>query len=140
MSDDAHSNGATAGPKPRGRPFAKGVSGNPAGRPKADPEVVEALRALTPKAVTTLRKIIDDFNDHAKTSEGTERVPAAVARAAADSILDRFMGKAPAAPEDNDAISRGLGFTRDEVMRALLGRDVPARGDDPLAIPATTKE
>jgi len=140
MSDDAHSNGATVEPKPRGRPFAKGVSGNPAGRPKADPEVVEALRALTPKAVSTLKKIIDDFNGHTMTSKGEERVPAAVARAAADSILDRFMGKAPAAPEDNDAISRGLGFTRDEVAQMLLGRRLPERSEDPLAIPATTKE
>jgi hypothetical protein len=30
--------------KPRGKPFQKGVSGNPGGRPKEEREVVEALR------------------------------------------------------------------------------------------------
>lgn len=139
MSDESHSTAQSD--KKRAAPstaWKKGQSGNPGGRPKADPEVVEALRGLTTKAVGTLRKIIDDFNSHAETSKGDERVPAAVARAAADSIIDRFMGKAPAAPEDNDAIRSGMGFTRDDVLRALLGR-VPESSADPLALPAEEK-
>jgi len=129
-------------PEVRGKPFTgkDDPRHNAGGRPKVDPRITEALRQLTIPALDTLQKILKDYASGAETSKGDERVPAAVARAAADSILDRVAGKAPAAPEDNDAISRGLGFTRDEVAQMLLGRRLPERSEDPLAIPATTKE
>jgi hypothetical protein len=38
--------------------FKKGVSGNPGGRPKQSADVVEAARALTPKAIETLEHLL----------------------------------------------------------------------------------
>jgi hypothetical protein len=38
----------------RGRPFEKGVSGNPGGRPKSDATVKELARAHTVEAIETL--------------------------------------------------------------------------------------
>ena len=41
-------------PRCRGRPFEKGVSGNPGGRPKGDATVKELARAHTVEAIETL--------------------------------------------------------------------------------------
>lgn len=49
----------------RGRPFQKGQSGNPKGRPKQTQEQKDALamiRALAPEAAERLREIIRDPN------------------------------------------------------------------------------
>lgn len=65
-----------------GRPFAKGKSGNPGGRPKLAPEIKEAARAYTVEAIETLAKVMRSGD----TSQ---------ARAmAADRLLDRGWGKA----------------------------------------------
>ena len=63
-----------------GRPFKKGQSGNPNGRPKIDPEVKEALRAATPKAVQKLIQLIDSNMDK-------------IALKACCEVLDRVIGK-----------------------------------------------
>jgi hypothetical protein len=42
----------------RGRPFQKGVSGNPGGRPKVDPEVKALLDEMAPEAIKTLGEIM----------------------------------------------------------------------------------
>ncbi|MFN9029515.1 MAG: hypothetical protein ACK54C_00105 [Betaproteobacteria bacterium] len=73
---------AASATKPRGRPFPKGVSGNPAGRPKVPEHVREACRALTDKAVQTLRVVMDDGD-----------APAAARVSAANAVLDRAWGK-----------------------------------------------
>lgn len=68
--------------KSRGRPFQKGQSGNPGGRPAVPEHVREACRALTDKAVETLRKVMDDNG-----------APAAARVSAANSVLDRAWGR-----------------------------------------------
>lgn len=60
--------------------FAPGVSANPGGRVKIDPEVKEILRAATPKAARRLVEMIDSKSEK-------------IALAACNSILDRILGK-----------------------------------------------
>jgi hypothetical protein len=67
---------------PRGKPFQKGVSGNPGGRKPIAPEVKDALRELNPRAIERLRELLES---------GDERV----AMAALKEVLDRNLGKPP---------------------------------------------
>jgi hypothetical protein len=50
---------------PRGRPFPRGVSGNPGGRPTESEEYKTAITRLDGKAVKGLENILDD-PDHRK--------------------------------------------------------------------------
>lgn len=68
-------------PRGRGRPFQKGQSGNPGGRPSIPEHVVEAARAHTVQAIETLVDVM-------KTGGPAARVTAA------NSILDRAWGRA----------------------------------------------
>jgi hypothetical protein len=44
----------------KGRPFPKGVSGNPGGRPKVLGDVQELARQKSPEAITTLANIMQN--------------------------------------------------------------------------------
>lgn len=72
--------------QPRGKPFQKGKSGNPGGRPKRTEEerqLIEACRAKTPEALAVVADLMDNStNDR-------------VRLAAAQYIIDRGYGKAP---------------------------------------------
>lgn len=72
------------------KPFKKGQSGNPGGRPKEMPEVRMKAREMTVEALGTLATIMRD-----DTAPPPARVTAAVA------ILDRGWGK-PTQPIDGD--------------------------------------
>ena len=72
-----------------GRPFHKGQSGNPGGRPKIMGEVREAARAYTKAAIDTLVANLKDENGH-------------VRNAAAIALLDRAYGKPPQAIVGDD--------------------------------------
>ena len=67
-----------------GKPFQKGRSGNPGGRPKVVAEVKELARKHTGKAIETLVSIMDN----------PKAAPAARV-SAANSLLDRGYGKPP---------------------------------------------
>ncbi len=67
---------------PRGRPFKKGQSGNPGGRPKAIAEVRDLARAQTEESVKSLVTIRD-----------SAKAPPAARVAAANSLLDRGWGR-----------------------------------------------
>ena len=66
----------------KGRPFQKGVSGNPGGRPKVLGDVQELARQRSPEAINTLVKIMQN-----------EKAPPAARVVAANSLLDRGYGK-----------------------------------------------
>ena len=67
-----------------GKPFKKGQSGNPGGRPKVVAEVKELARAHTGVAIETLVSIMTN----------TKSAPAARV-SAANALLDRGYGKPP---------------------------------------------
>src|SRR5262249_60328523 len=58
----------------KGRPFPKGVSGNPGGRPRQDPGVRALCEKFTPDAIETLAEIMQD-----RDSQPSPRVSAAMA-------------------------------------------------------------
>ncbi len=65
----------------RGNPnWRKGVSGNPTGRKAVDPEVKEALGALTPRAVDRLTMMLESEDER-------------IAMDAVKTVLDRNLGK-----------------------------------------------
>lgn len=74
----------------RGRPFKKGQSGNPGGRPKGDPAVKEMLKAATADAAKLL---IDTINNPAAKLE--QRIECAKV------VMDRVYGKATQQIEGN---------------------------------------
>lgn len=78
------SSGRAAAP-PIGKRFRPGESGNPGGRPKTDPEFIEACRARTPKALGVLDEAMDNF-----------ALSPASAVKAAEVMLNRGWGTAPA--------------------------------------------
>jgi hypothetical protein len=67
-----------------GKPFEKGRSGNPGGRPKVVAEVKELARAHTSEAIETLVSIMTD-----------PKGAAAARVSAANALLDRGYGKPP---------------------------------------------
>ncbi len=90
MTEYKPANRPTTG-KPRGKPFAPGVSGNPKGRPKQTAEQKDALdmiRGISPKAARLLDSVIDD-----------KSAPLSMRIRAAEIVLDRTYGK-PIQPVD----------------------------------------
>jgi hypothetical protein len=67
-----------------GKPFQKGQSGNPGGRPRIPEDVKELARGYSVEAIETLATIMKDVGQ-----SGSARV------SAASTILDRGYGKAP---------------------------------------------
>lgn len=81
----AENSGKTA-KRSAGRPFAKGTSGNPGGRPKLPTEIRERAQHYAVEMLDTLRNLAVDPDE-----KGPVRVAAAIA------VLDRAHGK-PVAP------------------------------------------
>jgi hypothetical protein len=74
--------------------FQPGNPGGP-GRPKDDPELIEAFRARTPQALATLDKVMADFAANKLTPKGDPLVPSQAAVKAAEVTLNRGWGSAP---------------------------------------------
>ena len=67
---------------PRGRPFQKGQSGNPGGRPKVIAEIRDLAREQTEETMKVIMAIRDDT-----------KAPAAARMAACNSLMDRGWGR-----------------------------------------------
>jgi hypothetical protein len=60
VDEIAGSSGPSAKGKPRGKPFQKGVSGNPGGRSRTHAELQQAFLERSPKALACLVAEIDE--------------------------------------------------------------------------------
>jgi Family of unknown function (DUF5681) len=101
--------------KTRGRPFAKGQSGNPGGRPKELRDVIELARSHGPEAIKTLADIMNN-----------DQSPPAARVGAATAILDRGYGKPPQTIDANVNVPDQLS---DDEQRALLSALDDESGD-----------
>ena len=94
----------------KGRPFPKGVSGNPGGRPKVLGDVQELARQKSPEAINTLSNIMHD-----------EKAPPAARVAAANALLDRGYGK-PTQPISQTLAKVDPSSISDEELAAIAKR------------------
>jgi len=100
----------------RGRPFPKGMSGNPSGRPKQDQTVTELARAHGPRAIEVLAEVMND-----------PKATATARAMAADRILDRAYGKPPQLnTADAQQFRRACDLTDDELAAIIAGGDAAA--------------
>ena len=88
-----------------GRPFQRGTSGNPGGRPKATHSIQELARHHTIEALDVLVQIMLN-----------ERAPPNARVAAANALLDRAYGKPPTfSTSDTQAFKRAIDMSDDEL-------------------------
>ena len=85
--------------------FVKGISGNPGGRPKGNPEVKEKLKAASPEAARVLVSLLHSEKDSIRLT-------------AAQDILDRTEGKAIQAQSVNMEV--GVPSVEMQVRKILM--------------------
>ena len=94
-----------------GRPFPKGQSGNPGGRPKIEREIVDLARSHSMEAIETLVRIMRSGKP-------------AEALAASNAILDRAFGRPKQTVDAR--VSRDIRELSDEELIAVITGDETA--------------
>lgn len=87
--------------------FQKGKSGNPSGRPKADPNVKEMLKAAAPGAVKLLTETMND---------PTVKIDMRIR--CAETVLDRVYGKATQ-PIEGAVFTATAQISEEDAQKAL---------------------
>lgn len=100
--------------------FAKGQSGNPAGRARKSPELLEieaTCKEASPKAVARMISLMKSTDDR-------------IALMACNSILDRAYGKPAQAVEHKGTVTHDISSLTDAELVAILAeKDGGGRGD-----------
>src|SRR6185503_7864885 len=98
----------------KGRPFTKGISGNPGGRPRVLADVQELARERSPEALNLLANVMRD-----------EKAPPAARVAAANALLDRGYGK-PTQPISQTLTKIDPSTMSDEELAAIVQNGIQA--------------
>lgn len=100
-------------PKNREHLFKPGQSGNPGGRPKADPEMQAILKAACPKAAAKLVGLLDSTNQK-------------IVLSAAEAIFNRVYGKPKESVNMNVSQDENLNLQ----IRGALLQELKKKNDD----------
>jgi hypothetical protein len=103
---------------PRGKPFPKGVSGNPGGRPKETPEMKQMKEVARKRSIEAIEIAVEIMND--EKAKATDRLKAV------DIILDRAWGRPTTAVEPEESERNGAEMIYEAIQGLKLEGEITA--------------
>jgi hypothetical protein len=107
----------------KGRPFPKGRSPNPGGRPRVLKDIQELAREKSPEALETLADIM-----------ANQKAPAAARVAAANALLDRGYGRPLQSLSQTMTINKRAEEMTDDELATIAASGNP-RVEEPKPVP-----